>query len=78
MTVAELLNRISGRELREWQAFEQIYGPLGQQRDDYLAALIAQTTHNTVAKTAAPIGDFVLPWDEREVEGQGVDDGDGS
>lgn len=43
MTVGELLNRIDSRELTEWQAFEQLNGPISPYgRLDRAAALIAE------------------------------------
>ncbi|MFE0101151.1 hypothetical protein [Streptomyces sp. NPDC059009] len=38
MTVRELLERIDSRELAEWQAYEQLTGPLD---DAYLAEALA-------------------------------------
>lgn len=62
--------------MREWQAFQRIYGPIGQRRDDYLAALIAQAVRNALATPAVPIDDFIPKWDEREQDEQGAGDGD--
>lgn len=40
MTKAEMLERISARELTEWAVYEMRNGPLGDQwRDDMLASL---------------------------------------
>ena len=78
MTVGELLHRISARELREWQAFERIYGPVGPARDDHLAALIAAQVASTFANKAANVADFMPPWDVRETGDEEVDDGDDS
>ncbi len=41
MTVSELLDRTSSLELSEWRAYERDTGPIGQQRDDQLAAMVA-------------------------------------
>ncbi|WP_431729964.1 phage tail assembly protein T [Verrucosispora sp. TAA-831] len=64
MTVAEMLSRISSRELTEWHVYEQLYGPLGGERDDRLAALIAHTVANANRHRRAPYpyDDFLLTW----------------
>ncbi|GGM14340.1 phage tail assembly protein T [Micromonospora yangpuensis] len=64
MTVAEMLSRISSRELTEWQVYEQLYGPLGGERDDRLAALVAHTVANTGRQRRAPYpyDDFLMTW----------------
>lgn len=75
-TVAELLARISSRELAEWKAYEKVYGPIGQVRDDWHTGLIA---HRIDAMFRDPkkgkqpkIQDFVPTWDSqpptREIE----------
>lgn len=62
MTVEELLERITSTELTEWQAFEQVEGPLGQRRDDHLAVLTA--FYVAAAFGAEPRFDRMLPqWD---------------
>ena len=45
MTVRELENRISSRELAEWMAYYSIE-PFGEQREDYRAGLVAATVAN--------------------------------
>ncbi|MFO7340642.1 MAG: hypothetical protein C0P65_012555, partial [Lysobacteraceae bacterium] len=40
-TAAELEHRLSARELAEWAAYEAVFGPIGPQRLDALAALIS-------------------------------------
>lgn len=63
MTVEELLARVSSAELTEWQAFERVEGPLGQRRDDHLAALTA--FYVALALGAKPHLDRMLPaWDQ--------------
>lgn len=42
MPVGQLLRSISSAELTEWRAWEQIHGPLGSERADYLAASISR------------------------------------
>lgn len=46
MTVAELLSRISSRELTEWIAFYKLE-PFGAFEDEYRMAVIASTVANT-------------------------------
>lgn len=46
MTVSELLERTTSRELAEWQAFEQIEGPLGGLRGDVHAAMVCSAIYN--------------------------------
>ncbi len=45
MTVDELLNRISSRELTEWMAFYQLE-PWGTETEDWRAGLISSTIAN--------------------------------
>lgn len=45
MTVRELENRMSARELSEWMAYYAIE-PFGEQREDYRAGLLAATVAN--------------------------------
>ena len=45
MTVRQLENSMSARELSEWMAYYAIE-PFGEQRDDYRAGLIAATVAN--------------------------------
>lgn len=59
MTVEGLLARISSRELAEWAAFEQEFGPLGLERGDWQAAQVAQAIGGD-GKTK--LGDVVLRW----------------
>ncbi len=62
MTVAELLSRISSRELTEWEAY---YGlePFGQERGDLQAGIVAAVIENAFKekgdKASGP-GDFLL------------------
>ncbi|WP_433225615.1 phage tail assembly protein T [Actinomadura formosensis] len=65
MTVGALLRSIDSRELTEWQIYERMYGPLGQQRDDQLAALIAAAVANVFrdkGKAAEP-KDYLPRWE---------------
>lgn len=45
MTRAELLSRMSGSEIREWELYEQIE-PFGERRADVRAAMIASVIAN--------------------------------
>jgi len=45
MTVAELLSRISSRELSEWMAYYELE-PFGEERADLRAGIIAATIAN--------------------------------
>jgi hypothetical protein len=45
-TVAELEETMSSHELSEWMAFEAIDGPIGNQRADMRAGIIAATIAN--------------------------------
>lgn len=65
MTVRELLARTSSRELTEWIEFEKLNGPLGPERADFHAALIASTlanVHRGKGKPPAKISDFLPQW----------------
>jgi hypothetical protein len=73
--VCELLERVSSRELTEWQAYERVAGPLGPARADVQAAIVAATVANanrTKGQPATP-ADFIPTWDrkpEQSVEEQ--------
>ena len=72
MTVAELLARVSARELSEWQAYYTLE-PWGEERDDLRAGIIASVVANVHrskgGKTWKP-SDFVLEFQPREREPQ--------
>lgn len=44
--MAELLTRISSRELTEWMCYFAIEGPAGEDRADWRAGLVASTIAN--------------------------------
>ena len=46
MTVEEMLARISSRELTEWMRYERVCGPLGAERDNLHAGLVAAAIYN--------------------------------
>lgn len=66
MTVAELLARISSREISEWLAYERIAGPIGPARADIQAAIIASNIVNVnrgKGKRPSTPKDFIPEWD---------------
>jgi hypothetical protein len=73
MPVGEMLRRMSGRELAEWQAYERVYGPIGvEERLDRTAAVIANQVANSLRPpTTKPseVDDFMPRWDRRPVGG---------
>ncbi len=64
--MAELLARMSGHELADWMAYEELHGPLGPGRGDWHTAVIASTVANTVprrkGKARAKVADFLIKW----------------
>lgn len=78
MTVRELLARTDSRELAEWMAYEQIDGPLGPERGDYHAAILAHTTASVWRGKDDPpllVADFLPRWDaEAPVREQSSDE----
>lgn len=66
MTVGQLLAGIDSRELAEWAAYERMHGPLGQQRDDQLTALVASTVANAFRDggKVAQVSDFLPTWSD--------------
>lgn len=71
MTVAELLARISSRELTEWAVYERRAGPLGGRRGDIQAAIITAAIYNVNRKKGSkPIDpEKLLPkWDDYQSE----------
>ena len=73
MTVGELLNRISSRELSEWMAYYMLE-PFGAERDNLHAGLVAAMVHNVNrdpkrGKAADP-KDFMLEFGIEEEEPQ--------
>lgn len=66
MPVRELLARVDSRELAEWMAYEQVTGPLGPERADIHAGIIAAAIHNANTgkrgRKAKP-RDFIPRWD---------------
>jgi hypothetical protein len=68
MPVRELLARTTSRELTEWQAYEQVTGPLDLRlRTEIAASIVAATVHNASgAKTRAKAADFMPTWFRRK------------
>ncbi|MGH7341914.1 MAG: phage tail assembly protein T [Candidatus Rokuibacteriota bacterium] len=64
--MAELLARCSASELTEWAAYERIAGPLGAERGDVQAAIVASTIANVnrgkKSRRFMP-KDFIPRWD---------------
>lgn len=76
MTVAELLDRISSRELSEWMAFDRIE-PVGDRRLDVLAAmvmcLLANVNRNPKKrKKPYQVDEFLPPWAKDAPEQDGA------
>ncbi|MER7076636.1 Protein of unknown function [Saccharopolyspora kobensis] len=73
MTVGELLDRTTSRELAEWQAFERIEGPLGGLRGDVHAAMVCSAIYNANrgknSRERKP-ADFLPRWDKPPREPQ--------
>lgn len=44
--MAELLERVSSRELSEWQCYFELEGPVGEQRADWRAGMLASVIAN--------------------------------
>lgn len=56
---------MSSSELSEWIAYEKVTGPLGAERGDIQAAIIATTVANVNAGKGrkAKVKDFIPQWD---------------
>ena len=67
MTVAELLERISSRELAEWQAYYMLE-PFGEERKDLRAGTISATVANIARGEQKPFqpSDFMPRFDQAE------------
>lgn len=61
-SVAEAQQRISSREYTGWECYTELYGPIGPEREDYHAALIAQMLYeiNRGKAPSRPLEDFLL------------------
>lgn len=61
------MRRISAYEFRQWYVYEQCFGPLGGERIDHAAALIAERITNMLRDPSAkPISQdvFLARWNE--------------
>lgn len=61
------MRRISAQELRRWHIYEKLYGPLGPQRQDMLAAQLLTFIANSLRKKsgrAHKLSEFLLFQDE--------------
>lgn len=69
-----MLERVTSRELTEWQAYERVAGPLGPARADVQAAIIAATVANANRQKGKPAtpAEFIPAWDQKPT--QTVDD----
>lgn len=73
ITVGELLDRTSSRELAEWQAFERIEGPLGGLRGDVHAAMVVSAIYNAnrdKGHRERKPSEFLPQWDKPAREQQ--------
>lgn len=67
---------ISARELAEWLAFERIEGPLGPERIDYAAAVVAQTIiamNLKKGKKPPKLSELTIDWDTDKPKGSGLE-----
>lgn len=65
-TVKELLARIDSTELTAWEAYEKVAGPIGQERDDFLFAMLCSVIANANrGKRSKPFEakQFMPKWD---------------
>lgn len=56
---------MSSAELTEWQAYEQVTGPLGAERDDILASLTAYYVVRALGAKKARLDKMLPEWDRR-------------
>lgn len=65
---------MSAREFMEWRAYEKLDGPLGGERLDYLAAMLAQRITAMLQMGGKPptIKQFIPKWDREEI----IEDGE--
>jgi hypothetical protein len=63
-----MLARIPSSELAAWMVYERDYGPLGPERHDHLAALVASTIANAnrgKKKRRFKVREFLPVWSKR-------------
>lgn len=63
MTRAELLERATSAELTEWAAYEKVSGPLGGERGDVQAALVAYHVVTALGAKGVRPDRLVPRWD---------------
>lgn len=72
--MAELDLKLSAWEIKEWAAYEFVSGPLGGERVDMLAAMLAKTMVNlfrSKGSREATVTDYMPKWGTREVNDHG-------
>ncbi len=62
----EAQRHIDAAEFAQWKAYDRL-NPLGWERFDILAALIAMVTSNTWSKKARPLEDFQVKWGPKKM-----------
>ena len=70
MTVGEMLDRMSYGELRNWQAYEVVGGPLGPRRADYQAAMVARSIAQVFSKRRVELSRFLFSWGKADKQGK--------
>ena len=68
MSVREAQERIDSEEFTYWQAYNRL-DPIGNERKDYHAALIAHTVASVHSKKKLKFDDFVLKFDPKKKTG---------
>jgi hypothetical protein len=60
---------MSAREFTEWRAYERLDGPIGSERLDYLAAMLAQRITEMLQSGGKrpTIKQFYPKWDREEI-----------
>lgn len=64
---------MSAREIVEWHAYETVFGPIGAERYDHLAAMLAQriTAMLQMSGKTPSIKEFYPRWDREEISSDG-------
>lgn len=60
------LRQIPQKEISEWGAYQELYGPIGPVRDDLRAAQIAWMLARVLGGSTAPLSDFLLQWEDSD------------
>lgn len=68
MTREEMLERISSAELTQWQAYEQVTGPLGDERADANAALTAFYVMQALGAKKVKLDKLLPKWDRKPTQ----------